>query len=81
MKSIFVITLSEAIGLGIVALIIVISIIVGICGAVKRAFCKHAELYPPATSFGGPGHGWQCKKCSKDFGWGERPSSRSGSQE
>lgn len=75
MKGFLVITLSEAIGIAVVALIILVSIGLAVRTAIRQALCKHTDLTPPRTSFGAPGggYGWQCKRCGKDFGWGERP--------
>lgn len=75
MDSIFVITFSEALGIAVVALAILVSIAIGIWKVLKQRFCKHTDLTPPRTALGAPGggYGWQCKRCDKDFGWGDRP--------
>lgn len=69
MKSIFVITLTEAICIGVFAFVTIAGFFLWIRIAVRQYLCSHVELEPPATSFGGTGHGWRCIKCMKDFGW------------
>ncbi len=76
MKGVFVITLGEAIGIAVIALIILVTIGLTVFTAIRKALCKHTDLTPPRTSLGAPGggYGWQCKHCYKEFGWGDRPS-------
>jgi hypothetical protein len=69
MKSIFVITFSDAISIIVLAVLALCILIITLRRAYLQWRCKHVELEPPATSFGNSGHGWRCKKCMQDFGW------------
>lgn len=63
MKPIFVITLSDVIGLSLLGLFLICAIAVGVATWIRRLVCKHARVYESRSASA------MCSDCGKDLGF------------